>query len=48
MMPMQIGDVTETWADVSLLEALTGLVQHTNINQGIKNFIHWYKEYYGI
>ena len=24
MMPMQIGDVTETWADVSLLEALTG------------------------
>ena len=48
MMPMQIGDVTETWADVSLLEALTGFSPNTNINQGIKNFIHWYKEYYGV
>ncbi len=48
MMPMQVGDVKETWADVSLLEALTGFSPNTNINQGIKNFINWYKEYYGV
>ena len=48
MMPMQVGDVTETWADVSLLKALTGFSPNTNIKQGIKNFIHWYKEYYGV
>ena len=46
MMPMQIGDVSETWADVSLLKNLTGFSPNTDIKHGIKSFISWYKEYY--
>lgn len=46
MLPLQIGDVLETWADVSLLKNLTGFSPNTNIDHGIKNFISWYKEYY--
>ncbi len=48
MMPMQIGDVTETFADVSLLKSLTGFNPKTNIKDGVSNFINWYKQYYGI
>ena len=48
MMPMQIGDVSETWADVSLLQTLTGFSPNTNICQGVKNFINWYREYYDV
>ncbi len=46
MMPMQKGDVTETWADVSLLKKLTGFSPNTELQEGISNFISWYKEYY--
>lgn len=48
MMPMQIGDVSETWADVSLLKSLTGFSPNTDICQGVKNFITWYREYYDV
>tara|TARA_B100001115_G_C15832216_1_gene415505 strand:+ start:727 stop:1737 length:1011 start_codon:yes stop_codon:yes gene_type:complete len=48
MMPLQIGDVTETFADVSLLKTLTGSSPKTNIKEGVSNFINWYKQYYGV
>ena len=47
-MPMQIGDVTETWADATLLQKLTNYKPKTNYKDGINNFIKWYKEYYTI
>ena len=47
-MPMQEGDVPATWADATLLENLTGFKPNTPIKHGVKNFIHWYKEYYSI
>ena len=44
-MPMQKGDVTETWADASLLQKLTNYKPKTNYKDGIKNFVKWYLEY---
>ena len=45
-MPMQKGDVAETWADASLLQKLTNYKPKTNYKDGIKNFIKWYIDYY--
>lgn len=45
-MPMQAGDVAATWADTSLLEALTGYKPNTAIDVGVENFVNWYREYY--
>lgn len=45
-MDMQMGDVHETWADCGLLERLTGYRPHTNIVDGVKIFVEWYRDYY--
>jgi UDP-glucuronate 4-epimerase len=47
-MSMQKGDVMATWADVSLLNNLTGYVPQTNFRDGVNQFIKWYREYYNI
>lgn len=47
LMPMQAGDVAATWADPSLLQTLTGFQPKTNVCDGVKAFIEWYREYYG-
>jgi len=46
LMKMQIGDVPNTMSDISLLMALTGFKPKTNVSEGIKNFVEWYKSYY--
>ena len=48
LMPMQIGDVIETWADATLLKDLTGFSPNTEVCLGISNFIKWYREYYNV
>ena len=45
-MEMQMGDVTSTHAETSLLEKLTGYRPNTDIKDGVASFIDWYKEYY--
>lgn len=45
-MPMQPGDVTKTFADASLLKALTGYTPGTAAPEGIKAFCDWYLDYY--
>jgi UDP-glucuronate 4-epimerase len=45
-LPMQKGDVTETWADASLLQKLTNYKPKTNYKDGINNFIKWYLDFY--
>jgi len=45
MLPMQPGDVPATWADTSALKTDTGYQPSTKIQEGIKKFIFWYKEY---
>ena len=47
-MPMQPGDVPETWADTGLLELLIGYRQKTNIDVGVAHFVDWYRDYYSI
>lgn len=47
MMPMQPGDVPSTVADISKLRAL-GWAPSTRIDVGIKNFVEWYRGYYGV
>lgn len=47
MLPMQPGDVLATVADIRKLKKL-GWKPTTRIEEGIKNFVSWYKEYYKI
>ena len=46
LMPMQQGDVPATWADASLLRALTGYVPQTDIQTGVTAFVDWYRDFY--
>ncbi len=45
---MQKGDVPATWADASLLERLTGFRPQTDIREGVKRFVAWYRDYYSV
>lgn len=46
MMGMQPGDVTKTYADSSLLNALTGFQPGVGIEDGVKAFVDWFRGYY--
>jgi len=46
MRPMQPGDVVKTYADVSDLAAAIGYKPSTSIDEGIRQFVTWYKAYY--
>ena len=48
LMPMQPGDVKETIADIEATRRDFGFEPKTNIEDGLKKFVEWYKEYYGI
>ena len=48
LLPIQPGDVVSTWADTSLLQSLTGFAPNTNIDEGVKKFVAWYRDYYGV
>ena len=43
---MQQGDVPSTFADISLLKQLTDYVPSTSIEEGVKKFVAWYRDYY--
>lgn len=47
MLPIQPGEMRETWGDASLLRALTGYVPQTSVETGVAEFVRWYREYYG-
>jgi len=48
LLPMQPGDVPDTYADVSSLVADTGYQPKTNIDKGVKAFVDWYRDFYNI
>jgi UDP-glucuronate 4-epimerase len=48
MLPMQKGDVRETVASADLLEALTGYRPATSVEEGVKAFVAWYRDYYAV
>jgi len=47
LLPMQPGDVTATYADVSSLEAATGFAPRTTMRDGVRSFVEWYRGFYG-
>ena len=47
-LPMQDGDVVQTFADISDLSKETGYQPTTDLDEGIKKFVEWYKAYYAI
>ncbi len=47
-LPLQEGDVPETYADVDDLMRDVGFKPSTSIETGIGNFVSWYKEYFKI
>ena len=48
MMPMQMGDVPATYADVEDLTRDTGFTPATPIEVGVARFVKWYREYYKV
>jgi UDP-glucuronate 4-epimerase len=48
LLPMQPGDVPDTYADVSDLVHDLGYKPSMLLEDGIKNFVEWYKNFYGI
>ena len=43
-MPMQLGDVNRTYADISKAKKLIGYDPKTNFEEGIIRFVEWYKD----
>lgn len=46
--PMQPGDVTATWADVTKAARDLGYEPKTSIRDGVNSFVEWYKDYYHV
>jgi UDP-glucuronate 4-epimerase len=47
MRPMQPGDVTATYADISKLNALTGYKPKVKLKEGLGRFVEWWRDYKG-
>ena len=45
-LPMQAGDVPATNADISELQKATGFAPRTTVEEGVRRFVEWYREYY--
>ncbi|PRO68469.1 NAD-dependent epimerase [Alteromonas gracilis] len=48
LLPMQPGDVPDTYADVSSLVNDTGYQPSTDVETGVKAFVDWYRDFYKI
>ena len=48
LLPLQPGDVPDTWADVEDLVADVGYRPSTPVEIGVRRFVDWYLDYYGV
>jgi len=48
MLPMQPGDVLDTYADVDDLIEQFGYQPSTSVEEGIEKFVRWYRDFYGV
>ncbi|NND68811.1 MAG: NAD-dependent epimerase [Halioglobus sp.] len=48
MLPLQPGDVPDTYADVSDLVEDVHYSPQTTVEVGVRRFVDWYREYYGV
>lgn len=46
MLPMQKGDVHTTYADIEKTKKLLGWKPEVDVEEGIKHFVGWFKEYF--
>ncbi|HET6783461.1 MAG TPA: NAD-dependent epimerase [Pseudoxanthomonas sp.] len=46
LLPLQPGDVPDTYADVSALQRDTGYSPSTSIETGVRRFVDWYRDFY--
>jgi UDP-glucuronate 4-epimerase len=47
LLPLQVGDVPATWADIDDLQRDVGYAPTTPVEQGVERFVRWFLEYYG-
>lgn len=47
LLPLQPGDIPDTHADVSLLQQSVKYSPSTQVREGVRKFVEWYREYYG-
>ena len=47
LLPLQVGDVPDTWADAEDLVRDVGYRPDTPVEVGVKRFVEWYLDYYG-
>jgi UDP-glucuronate 4-epimerase len=48
MLPIQLGDVPDTKADMSALQDAVGWRPVTPVDEGVRRFVDWYRDYYGV
>jgi UDP-glucuronate 4-epimerase len=48
MLPIQPGDVVETYADIGSLAREAGFAPRTSIEEGIAEFVKWFRGHYGV
>ena len=48
LLPLQPGDVPDTYADVEDLRADTGYEPTTSVEEGVASFVAWYRDYYQV
>lgn len=48
MLPLQAGDVPDTWASADDLQAAVGYQPATPVETGVRRFVEWYRGYYGV
>ncbi len=48
MLPMQQGDVHETYADIRVARELLGYNPRTSIEEGVQAFVKWYRSFYNV
>jgi UDP-glucuronate 4-epimerase len=48
LLPLQPGDVPDTWADVEALRRDVGYSPSTPVEVGVARFVDWYREYHGV
>jgi UDP-glucuronate 4-epimerase len=46
LLPQQLGDIRDTWADVTALARDVNYRPHTELEVGVKHFVEWYLDYY--
>ena len=46
LLPLQPGDVPDTWADTDALATDVGYEPSTRVEEGVKRFVDWYRDYY--